>query len=256
MANEFSREVSQYIPAFKELGIEIYASAGTPTANGPVKGALVVDTTNGKLYINTGTASSATWNSIGDINAEELTLDGPLELSGSLGITSSSANALVVGRQGGTAPVLKVNAATASVATGISLTGAAAGGGMAVAVISTADNEALTLNARGSGTITLGSTSTGNISLNRQTTINGSGIINGPALLANGESIAAGGGANAKITIGSGATAPGVFVGSGAPTVTAPKGSLYLRTDGSTTNDRAYINTDAGTTWTALTTAA
>jgi hypothetical protein len=48
----------------------------------------------------------------------------------------------------------------------------------------------------------------------------------------------------------------GVFCGSGAPTISAAKGSLYLRTDGSTTNDRAYINTSGSTTWTALTTAA
>lgn len=48
----------------------------------------------------------------------------------------------------------------------------------------------------------------------------------------------------------------GIYVGSGAPTVSAAKGSLYLRTDGSGTGDRAYINTDGSTTWTALTTAA
>ena len=48
----------------------------------------------------------------------------------------------------------------------------------------------------------------------------------------------------------------GIYVGSGAPTVSAAKGSLYLRTDGTTTNDRAYINTNGATTWTALTTAA
>jgi hypothetical protein len=48
----------------------------------------------------------------------------------------------------------------------------------------------------------------------------------------------------------------GVFFGSGAPTLSAAKGSLYLRSDGTTTNDRAYINTDGATTWTALTTAA
>jgi hypothetical protein len=48
----------------------------------------------------------------------------------------------------------------------------------------------------------------------------------------------------------------GVYVGSGAPTVSAAKGSLYLRTDGSGTGDRAYINTNGATTWTALTTAA
>jgi len=48
----------------------------------------------------------------------------------------------------------------------------------------------------------------------------------------------------------------GVFFGSGAPTLSAAKGSLYLRSDGSGTSDRAYINTDSGTTWTSLTTAA
>lgn len=48
----------------------------------------------------------------------------------------------------------------------------------------------------------------------------------------------------------------GIFFGSGAPTLSAAKGSLYLRSDGTTTNNRAYINTDGSTTWTALTTAA
>ena len=47
----------------------------------------------------------------------------------------------------------------------------------------------------------------------------------------------------------------GVFFGSGAPTLSAAKGSLYLRSDGSTTNDRMYVNTDSGTTWTAVITA-
>lgn len=48
----------------------------------------------------------------------------------------------------------------------------------------------------------------------------------------------------------------GMFFGSGAPTLTAAKGSLYLRSDGTGTTDRAYINTDGGTTWTAITTVA
>ena len=43
---------------------------------------------------------------------------------------------------------------------------------------------------------------------------------------------------------------------SGAPTLSAAKGSLYLRSDGSTTNDRMYVNTNGATTWTAVTTAA
>lgn len=48
----------------------------------------------------------------------------------------------------------------------------------------------------------------------------------------------------------------GIYVGSGVPTVSAAQGSLYLRTDGSSTSTRAYINTNGTTGWTALTTAA
>lgn len=48
----------------------------------------------------------------------------------------------------------------------------------------------------------------------------------------------------------------GLYFGSGAPTVSAPKGSLYLRTDGSSTSSRAYINTDGSTSWTNLVTGA
>jgi hypothetical protein len=63
------------------------------------------------------------------------------------------------------------------------------------------------------------------------------------------------GGASAFIATNT-ANNMGIYVGSGVPTVSAAKGSLYLRSDGTTTNDRAYINTNGTTTWTALTTAA
>lgn len=46
----------------------------------------------------------------------------------------------------------------------------------------------------------------------------------------------------------------GIYVGSGAPTVAAGKGSLYLRSDGSSTSTRLYVS-DGGTTWIAVTTA-
>lgn len=47
----------------------------------------------------------------------------------------------------------------------------------------------------------------------------------------------------------------GIYVGSGAPTISAAKGSLYLRTDGSGVADRAYINTNGTTGWAAISTA-
>jgi len=44
--------------------------------------------------------------------------------------------------------------------------------------------------------------------------------------------------------------------GTGAPTYSAPKGSLYSRIDGSSTSTRIYVNTNGSTTWTNVTTAA
>jgi len=46
----------------------------------------------------------------------------------------------------------------------------------------------------------------------------------------------------------------GVYFGSGAPTVAAAKGSIYLRSDGSSASTRLYVS-DGGTTWIAVTTA-
>jgi hypothetical protein len=46
----------------------------------------------------------------------------------------------------------------------------------------------------------------------------------------------------------------GIYYGSGAPTVSAGKGSWYMRSDGTGVNDRGYINTDGGTTWTPMVT--
>ena len=48
----------------------------------------------------------------------------------------------------------------------------------------------------------------------------------------------------------------GIYFGYGIPTVAAAKGSLYLRSDGSGVADRAYINTNGSTTWTAISTVA
>jgi hypothetical protein len=42
----------------------------------------------------------------------------------------------------------------------------------------------------------------------------------------------------------------GIYIGSGAPTVSAAQGSLYLRSDGSGIADRLYVNTNGTTGWT------
>lgn len=89
MANEFAVNLQQYSSAAKQMGLEIYTSAGTPTGSGPAKGALVVDTTNGILYINEGTASSATWQNIQAVAASEITLATGSILVGTAGVAAA-----------------------------------------------------------------------------------------------------------------------------------------------------------------------
>lgn len=79
-------------------------------------------------------------------------------------------------------------------------------------------------------------------------------IISNASMLAAATVAITAGGAAAIQTGSTGAF--GIYFGSGPPTVSAAKGSLYLRSDGSTTNDRMYVNTNGSTTWTAVTTAA
>ena len=76
----------------------------------------------------------------------------------------------------------------------------------------------------------------------------------GAATILSATAVPAGGTAGAGYKFSSVANL-GIFFGSGAPTLSAAKGSLYLRTDGSTTNNRMYVNTDGATAWTAVTTA-
>ena len=61
------------------------------------------------------------------------------------------------------------------------------------------------------------------------------------------------GGASAFIATNT-AVGMGMYIGSGAPTVAAAKGSLYLRSDGSSASTRLYVS-DGSTTWIAVTTA-
>jgi flagellin-specific chaperone FliS len=88
-----------------------------------------------------------------------------------LTLTNAQANALTVGRQGTTNPVLNVDASTASVVTGLNVKGAAAAAGLALSVTSSGTNENLTLDAKGSGTITINGTATGGITLTRAVTM-------------------------------------------------------------------------------------
>ena len=128
--------------------------ATTFTANGVLYGnttsalgVTAAGTTGQVLIGNTGAAPS--WSSTPSL--------------GAVTITSTSANALAVGPAGTTNPTFNVDASTTSAATGFNVKSAAAGSGVALSALSSGANENLTLNAKGSGTISLASVSTGNI---------------------------------------------------------------------------------------------
>lgn len=98
------------------------------------------------------------------------------------------------------------------------------------------------------------------------------GAATGTSLALSGAVTAASGSATGTITGRSGTATPapgdmvaafaigaagiGIFWGTGAPTASAAKGSLYINTSGSSTSTRLYVNTDGATTWTNVTTAA
>jgi len=92
------------------------------------------------------------------------------------------------------------------------------------------------------------------------TSLTASGAVSGASLSATGNvtadsnvAVVAGGAAAFLATTTAGL---GIYVGSGAPTVSAAQGSLYIRTDGSSTSTRLYVNTNGTTGWTNVTTAA
>jgi hypothetical protein len=118
-------------------------------------------------------------------------------------LTGTSANELTAGPNGSTNPSFNVDASTPSAATGLSVKAAAAGSGLAVSVISSGTNESLTINAKGSGTITLGSVSTGAIVHTTATTLSAALTYGG-------------------VTLSNSVTGTGSMVLSTSPTLTTP----------------------------------
>jgi hypothetical protein len=79
----------------------------------------------------------------------------------------------ILGLSAGAASVLQLDGSTASSATGLKIKSAAVAAGLALSVLSSGASEALTIDAKGTGTITIGSVSTGVIALARNTGVTG-----------------------------------------------------------------------------------
>lgn len=86
-------------------------------------------------------------------------------------------------------------------------------------------------------------------------TVRNIALVGGNLTIASAVATPAGGSTSARLLFGTTAGF-GIYYGSGAPSVSAAKGSKYMRSDGSGTTDREYVNTDGGTTWAAVVTVA
>ena len=134
----------------------VYWSAGTPTC--------ITAGTTGQLLQTNGPTLAPTWTStpnVGVATGISLALNGctigtdALCLSGTITAQSASSSALSIGSSGATNPTLRVDNSAASQATGILISGAAAGTSPTLSTISSNTNENVTLQSKGSGSVVL-----------------------------------------------------------------------------------------------------
>lgn len=238
-----SKTLTQLTPV-PNLTLPAATAATTITAASAT--ALVVGpngTTNPTFSVNTNTGSAATGVTVISAAAGSGVAVNAISSGTNEALTISAKGTGAVNVQGATNPGLSV-AGVPSAATGLKVTPAAAASGLALATISSGTNESMTLDAKGSGTITIGGVSTGSVQLGA-----GAALVKVPGTLTGGGLLTCG--------IQVATSGPVIYSGSGAPTISAAvQGSIYLRTDGSSTSTRAYIATNTSGTWTALTTAA
>jgi hypothetical protein len=195
-------------------------SATQTLTNKTLSSAILV---NANLGVSTGTSIALGGCTIGT---------SALCASGTVSLVSSSPNALAIGLNGATNPALQVDASTALSATGLSIKSAASGAGVGIAAISSAVNDNLTINAKGTGSISIGNLSTGNVSLGPPVTL--------------ASSITYGG-----VTFNNATTGSGNLVGSASPTftgtLTASAGFFQNTVSIATTSPNALsVNAGAG----------
>lgn len=149
-------------------------SAGTVSLTVSSSGSNASLTVDGKGTGTVGINTVAT--NSGLVTIGNATAVGGLMVNGPSSITSASATSFTVGRLGATTPAFQVASNTGTQVTGIKITGGAAAGTVAVAVQG-GTNEKLTIDAQGSGQLSIGTTSTGTVVTNRgslRALINGS----------------------------------------------------------------------------------
>jgi hypothetical protein len=270
-------------------------TAGSILATGNIQGSTVIAAAvgvaadigaGGQIYadgnVNTGNSFNAVGNVVGSYflgNGSFLTglsstsriTSGTTEMS--VDVPSGNIRATV----GGTANIAVFSTSGLDIIGGVNATGGLVGSNVNTSGFVTATGNVTGGNIRSTGLITaagniLGGNIavTGNVSLTANViagnltsgaqmiavgNVTGGNIrTNGQVLALSATALPAGGSVGAGYLFSS-VSNFGIFFGSGVPTLSAAKGSLYLRSDGTTTNDRMYVNTNGAATWTAVITA-
>jgi hypothetical protein len=249
------------------LGSNAFTStAFLPLAGGTMSGNIAMGA-NGITGTGADTAGSLALGGA-SIGSNVLSLTGTSAFGGTVAITSGSATALTVGPNGATNPVLTVNTAAASQASGLSITGAVTAGTVAIAATDSGANTNLSLDAKGGGEVTIGASS-GGVRLATPTTIS-SALTYGGITLANtvtgtGSMVLSTAPTITGLTVSSAFTAPGLVtfadlssaaiatsanIISGAANVVVPAANIYsaetTTTFGTTTtfDFSTFINTN------------
>ena len=253
-------------------------TAGLITATGNITGGNVLGGANVNATTHTGSTVSVTGNITGAniigiiaAGANTITTSGAVTFSATaagIGIGNSHTTGVVtIGGASGTG-IITVGQSTASQTTSIQTGATGTGntktinlgvGGLAGSTTTIAVGPVTATTA--AATVTFNTATVVAVANTSGTALSAAGNVTGGNLRTAGAVVAAtgqaitAGGTTAGLEFSSTADF-GVFFGSGVPTISAAKGSLYLRSDGTTTNDRMYVNTNGSTTWTAVTTVA
>lgn len=157
------------------------AAAGTIDFLNATSGSITLSPPAGALGTRTLTLPAATDVLVGRDTTDTLTnktLTSPTintptitspSISGALTITSNSATALAVGPNGTSGSTLTIDSSTVSAVAGIVVRGAVTGGTVALVTTDPGANCSLSINGKGTGTIAIGGTSTGAVSVAKVT---------------------------------------------------------------------------------------
>lgn len=171
-----------------------------------------------------------------------IVLQGAPSITAPLTVSGASASALVIGRQGITSPAFVVDTATGGTTiTGITVTAESTGNGVNISATGET-NVPLIINGNGSGTISLGTSSTGSINLYRSAFIlhdsnptltlglSGGSLAHLTTPGTSGVAVTTGGGDQVKIIDTPSATRQITMTGSngGNPTIATTAGSLAI----------------------------